>query len=206
MRRGWLAVLVVVMGITPGGVRAQVAWDSPLLLPPHPPDGLGIYLTDMHRAGLGVMGTWRSPVWNYGLRFGIADGTGDDDLAVFGGVDYAGPLYRATSEFPIDIDWVTGAGIGIGNGARVSFPLGLSVGHSLQAESARFTPYLTPRLVLDGLFGGTRPGGDTARLGLAADIGFDMRITAGGGPLLGTTIRFGASVGDRSAIALGLVF
>lgn len=205
MRKGWLAVIFSVL-LVPVSASAQVAWDSPLLLPPHPPAGLGIYLTDMHRAGLGVMGTWRAPTWNYGLRAGIADGTGDDDLAVFGGVDYVGSLYRATSEFPIDIDWVTGAGIGIGNGARVSFPLGISVGHSLQAESARFTPYLTPRVVLDALFGGSRESGDDVRLGLAADIGFDMRITAGGGPLLNSTIRFGATVGDRSAIALGLVF
>lgn len=206
MRRGWIAVLVLGFCVAPGSVRAQVAWDSPLLLPPHPPNGLGIYLTDMHRAGLGVMGTWRSSAWNYGLRFGIADGTGDDDLAVFGGIDYAGPLYRATSEFPIDMDWVVGAGIGVGDDARFTIPLGISVGHSLQAESARFTPYLTPRLVLDALFGGGREDGSKARLGLAADIGFDMRITSGGGPLLGSTIRFGATVGDRSAIALGLVF
>jgi hypothetical protein len=206
MRKALLSALVLCLCAVPRPVLAQTAWDSPMLLPPGPPDGFGIYLTQMHRADLGVMGTWRSPTWNYGLRVGIADGSGTDGLALFGGVDYSGPLHRATNDLPLDIDWLFGAGLGTGNGIRASFPAGVSVAHSFQAESARFTPYLTPRLVLDGLFGGTRVGGDQFRLGLAADIGVDMRITSGGGPLLGSTLRFGASVGDRSAIALGIVF
>jgi hypothetical protein len=191
-----------------GEVRGQTAWDSPLLLPPRAADGFGIFLMDMYAGGIGVMGTWQSPAWNYGLRAGISEGPGGSDLAVFGGVDYSGVVNRATADFPVDIDWVFGAGIGLSDGARASFPLGLSAGHSFQGDGARFTPYLTPRVVLDIVFGRERPDGSSAAadLGLAVDLGLDLRLAAGGGPFGGTTIRFAVSLGDRPGIGLGVVF
>jgi hypothetical protein len=198
----YCAALVLLL---PANGRAQTAWDAPLLLPPRPADGFGIFLVDMHRGGIGLLGTWQSPTWNYGLRGGISAGPGGDDLAVFGGVDYSGPVNTATADFPIDIDWIFGAGIALSDGARISFPLGLTAAHSFQAEGARFTPYLTPRVVLDGFFGGDARASSMG-LGLAVDLGLDLRITGGDGPFAGSTIRFGASVGDRSAIGLGVVF
>jgi hypothetical protein len=205
MVKRWLGVLVLGGLLLPPPAQAQTAWDSPLLLPPQAPDGFGIFLADMHAGGLGVLGMFRSSTWNYGLRAGISEGVEGDDLAVFGGVDYSGTLTRATENFPLDIDWVFGGGLSINDGARVSFPLGLTTGHTFLGEGANFTPYVTPRVILDAFFGGDRNGSD-ARLGLAVDIGLDLRITGGGGPLSGSTIRFGASLGDRDAIALGLMF
>jgi hypothetical protein len=204
MRSVWVAAVALCVCIVPARASAQTAWDSPMLLPPEPPEGLGLYLTDMHAGGIGFMGTWRSPVWNYGLRVGIADGHGNDDLAIFGGVDYSGPVNRATDAFPLDIDWVFGAGLGVNDGVRISLPLGLSAGHVFRAEGAVFKPYVTPRIVLDGLFGGNRDGSDLALL-LAADLGLDLQL-ATAGALSGATIRFGATLGGRNAIALGLVF
>ncbi|MEX1184851.1 MAG: hypothetical protein WEF86_16715 [Gemmatimonadota bacterium] len=200
-----LMVFAVLWGTSVSGVSAQAAWDSPLLLPPRPADGLGIFLTDMHGGGLGVLASWRSPIWNYGLRAGIAEGAGDDDLSIFGGVDYSGPINAATADFPIDIDWVLGAGLGVGDGVRVSFPLGLTGGHTFRGNSASFAPYITPRVVLDAWFGGDE-GGQDADLDFAVDLGLDLNITGGGGPLAGTTIRFGASLGNREAVGIGLVF
>jgi hypothetical protein len=203
--RNALAVTLAAVVLLPGAVSAQTAWDSPLLLPPRPADGFGIFLTDMHRGGVGIMATWRSPVWNYGVRAGISEGPAGSDLAVFGGVDYSGPLNTATSDFPIDLDWVFGAGIGISDGALVSFPLGLTAAHSFQGQGARFTPYVTPRIILDAAFGGDRADSSMG-LGFAVDIGLDLRIHGSSGPLSGTTIRFGAALGDRNAIGLGLIF
>lgn len=194
--------------VLPAASQAQTAWDSPQLLPPRAPDGLGIFLTDMHAGGIGLLAMWQSPGWNYGLRAGISEGPGGSDLAVFGGVDFTGVVNRATGDFPIDIDWVLGAGIGLSDGARVSFPLGLTGGHSFQGQGARFTPWLAPRVVLDAFFGRERADGRSsgADLGLAVDLGLDLAITSGTGPFTGTTIRFGLSMGDRSAIGLGVVF
>lgn len=204
MVRRCLLGVVLAAAMLPAGAQGQVAWDAPMMMPPRAPEGLGIYLGDMHGGGLGVIGGWRSTVWNYGLRFGLAEGPAGTDLSVFGGVDYSGALNRATRDFPLDIDWVLGAGVGINPGARLSFPLGLTTGHTFRGQSASLTPYVTPRVVLDAFFGDNRDS--SADLGLAVDIGLDLRITGGGGPLSGSTIRFAASLGDRDAIAIGLVF
>jgi hypothetical protein len=189
----------------PIGAQGQTAWDAPLLLPPQPAPGIGVYLMDMHSGGLGVLGTWRSATWNYGLRLGISDGGGNDDLAIFGGVDYNGPINSASSDFPLDLDWVLGAGLGISDGVRLSVPLGLTAGISFQSEGARFVPYITPRIILDGRFGREDRDSDLD-LDVAFDIGLDVRLVRGTGPLAGRTIRFGASLGDRDALGIGIVF
>jgi hypothetical protein len=198
-------LIVAILMAAPPGVRAQTAWDAPLLLPPQPAPGVGVYLTDMHSGGLGVLGTWRSSTWNYGLRLGISDGGSNDDLAVFGGVDYNGPINFASSDFPLDLDWVLGAGLGISDGVRLSVPLGLTAGLSFQSEGARFVPYLTPRVILDARFGREDRDSDLD-LDVALDIGLDVRLMGGTGPLAGRTIRFGASLGDRDALGIGIIF
>ena len=188
----------------PVSVSAQAAWDSPLLLPPQPQPGVGIFLADMAGSGLGVFGTWRSSTWNYGLRFGLAEGSGEEDVSVFGGVDYMGPINTASSDFPLDIDWVLGAGAGIGDGVRLSVPAGLSLGFSFQGEDARFIPYITPRVIMDATFGHETRESELD-LGVAVDLGLDLRLMRGG-VMAGKSIRFGASVGDRDALAVGIVF
>ncbi|MGH7446234.1 MAG: hypothetical protein ACRELT_01650 [Longimicrobiales bacterium] len=204
MRKICLTVLLATGLLTPADARAQVAWDSPLLLPPRPQPGLGIFLADMEAGGLGVLGTWRSTTWNYGLRFGLSEGRGDEDLGVFGGVDYLGPIHTASSDFPLDVDWVLGAGLGIGDGVRLSVPLGLTLGLSFQGEDARFVPYFTPRVIMDALFGNETRDSDLD-LEFAVDLGLDLRLLRAG-PLAGKSIRFGASLGDRDALAVGIVF
>jgi hypothetical protein len=208
MRRHTLLALAALLAASALPLKAQTAWDSPLLLPPRAPDGLGIFLTDMHAGGIGLLATWQSPAWNYGLRAGVSEGPGGSDLAVFGGIDYSGIVNRATADFPVDIDWVFGAGIGISDGARVSFPLGLSAGHSFQGDGARFTPFLTPRVVLDAYFGRERGDGrsEGAELAFATDLGLDLTMAAGGGPFAGTTIRFAVTLGNRTALGVGVVF
>jgi hypothetical protein len=203
--RGLLSVVVLVCA--PASVSAQTAWDSPLLLPPRDAGGLGAYLVDMTAGGIGLMATWRSTEWNFGVRGGISEGAVGNELAVFGGVDFAGPLVVATTDFPVDVDWVVGAGAGLNDGMRISFPGGLTASYSVQAETARFTPFITPRIVLDGFLGGERrPRPRSVDLSFATDIGLDLRLTGIEGPFANTTVRFAASLFDRSAIGIGIVF
>lgn len=204
MRRICLTVLMAAGLAVPGLANAQAAWDAPLLLPPRPQPGIGIFLADMAGGGLGILGTWRSPTWDYGLRLGLAEGSGDENLTVFGGADFMGPINTATSDFPLDIDWVAGAGAGIGNGVLISVPAGLTLGFSFQGEDARFIPYFTPRVILDAAFGNDTRDSELD-LGVAVDLGLDLRLMRGG-PLAGKSIRFGASVGDHDALAVGIVF
>jgi len=202
MKKLLAAVLTAAALALPAAAPAQTVWDSPMLLPPRDADGIGIYLTDMHRGGVGVLGTWRSPVWNYGLRLGVSDGANDENVAVFGGIDYSGVVNTATEDFPIDVDWVLGVGAALSDDVVVSAPLGLTLGYAFQAEGARFTPFFTPRVVLDAWFGSD----NDLDLDAAADLGLDLTFTGATGLLAGSTIRFAAAVGNRSAIGIGLVF
>lgn len=198
----FVALTVALAFSTP--LKAQVAWDGPLLVGPETPTGWGIYLVDPSSSdGIGVLTTWRGggPL---GFRIGLAD-EGSDDLSIYGGVDISGRLVNAGSEFPLHVSWVGGAGFGVGDDFAVSFPLGLVVGRAFQAETVGLSPYIGPRLVLDAVFG--RNGGgqgdgndDDINLGFAVDFGLDLNFDPG------WAVRFGVSGGDRDAIAIGVSF
>jgi len=194
-------VLAMVASLIPVAGSGQIAWDAPMLLPPASRPGFGIFLADVHGGDLGVMGLWRSPSWNFGLRGGIAEARGDD-LGVYGGIDFEGALTRATDEFPLDIDWIFGAGLGIADGVLVSLPLGLTVGHEFEGDGVGFLPYVTPRVVLDGCIDcdSPRDDDDDVSLDFAVDLGLDLRLRQS------LVIRFGATLGDRDGVALGLMF
>jgi hypothetical protein len=195
-RNLWAAVMLLL--VLAGPARAQAAWDSPMLLPPIPNAGFGVFLMDAEGGGVGVLGLYRSSLWNYGLRAGIAESGRENRISVFGGVDYSGPITRETPDFPLNVDWVFGAGLSFDERVRVSLPLGLTTGRSFVGEGAVFTPYATPRIVLDGYIGGE--GERRSALELAVDIGLDLDVVQG------FLIRFGASLGRRNAVALGLFF
>ena len=200
MHKRLIMLLLSMLLLTTGRAAAQIAWDAPYLVPPAAPPGFGLYLMDVHGGGLGVMGAWRSRTGSYGLRAGIAEARGDD-IGAFGGVDFSGRITRANSDFPLDVDWVFGAGLGGADWVRVSVPLGLTLGHTFRGDGATFIPYITPRIILDAAFD-RGPDDDTdTDLGLAVDLGLDLRF-----PRTGFIVRFGASLGDRDAVAIGVVF
>jgi hypothetical protein len=143
------------------------------------------------------MSTWRG-----GGRLGYRVGLAEDDLeevAVFAGVDASGVFVAASDDFPIDVDWVTGVGFGVGDAFLLTVPLGLSAGRELQVEGMLFNPYATPRVVLDAFFGGEVPGNDL-ELGFAVDLGMDLSFDPG------WAVRFAGTVGDREALAIGFSF
>jgi len=204
--RFWTGALMVLVGVVgwSGELRGQVPWDAPMMVPPEAPGGLTVLLADPGW-GLGVVGMWRgsgvgSPL---GFRVGVAE-DGRDDLSVMGGVDVSGRILSHSREFPLDLTWVSGVGIGISDGALLTVPLGLSLGRVLVSEEVRFQPYLTPRMVLDARFGDDHcpgPGDcDDLDLGLAVELGMDMALSAN------WLIRFAAALGDREAVAVGLAF
>ncbi len=179
-------------------LRAQVAWDGPMLVSPSAPAGWAIYLVDPSPGdGIGVLATWRAggPL---GYRLGLAEDPGDK-VSVYGGVDYSRPLMRASDDFPVDVSWFTGGGVGVGDGVLLSVPLGVSFGVEMEAEGIWFHPSISPRVVLDAPIGGERPRDDLS-LDFAVDLGIDVSFDPG------WAVRFGGSIGDRSAIAIGISF
>jgi hypothetical protein len=196
-------LLVAVALLVPSAARAQIAWDTPLLIAPNEAPGWGLYLAEVYGGDLGVIGTWRSPSWNFGVRGGLAEAN-DGDLGILAGIDFSGALVRATAEFPLDVDWVFGGGIGTGNGVRISLPAGLIVGYSFPAEGVTFTPYASPRVMLDAFIdretAAAADDGSDAELAAAVDLGLDLRLRQG------FTIRFGATLGDHDGVAIGIVF
>jgi len=102
-----------------------------------------------------------------------------------------------SEEFPLDLAWVGGAGAGVGEDVLVSIPFGISFGRVLTTREVWFHPYLTPRFIVDAYLGdGNR---DDLDLGFALDLGADFAFSGN------WAFRFGASVGDREGLAVGLV-
>ena len=118
-------------------------------------------------------------------------------MAVAGGVDFSGILIKHRDDFPVDLYWVTGAGLGIGESVLVSVPLGLGIGRALDSDGIRFHPYLTPRVILDAPLGGDD---NEMSLGFGADLGVDLSFDPG------WAFRFGATLGDRTAMSIGVSF
>ncbi len=198
MRRMVTGLLVGCAVLVAGPAKGQVAWDAPLLVSPSAPTGWGVFLVDpAPGSGIGVLGTWRGTE-ALGYRVGLAEGPGGR-LAGYGGVDVSGPITRASASFPLDVDWLTGVGLGVGDAVLISVPLGLTVGRSVEADGVWFNPYVAPRVVVDAWMGSDRPR-DGLHLNLAVDLGLDVAFDPS------WTIRFGASIADRDALAVGLSF
>jgi hypothetical protein len=193
-----IALLIVVSFVlAPGEASAQVPWDSPFLVGPGSPRGLSLLLVDPG-PGLGLMAQWTGPAREVrlGYRLGLSEDR-RDKLAVFGGVDVSGPLTTHGPDFPLDMIWLTGAGIGAGDETVVSVPVGVSLGRVVDADDVRIHPYLSPRLLVDIVTGDERS--DDMELGFALDLGVDFAFSGR------WALRLGASVGDREGIALGFV-
>lgn len=187
----------VALALSAPAVQGQVAWDSPGLVAPSTPAGWGVYLVDPHPgSGIGVLSTFRASSGpGIGYRVGLAEDR-RGRLSVFGGIDISGMLLRHSADFPLDIAWVTGVGLGLSERALVSAPIGVSLGRALESDGVWFNPYVAPRVVLDARFG----SGSGLDLNLAVDLGIDVSFDPG------WAVRFGGTLGDRSALAIGLSF
>jgi hypothetical protein len=135
-----------------------------------------------------------------GYRFGLAEAHGND-VAILGGVDVSGLVAAHSRDFPLDLIWVSGVGVGVADDVFLTVPLGISVGRVVVEDNLRVHPYLTPRLVVDAYLGNGGGGGDDMDLDVAVDLGVDLAFEAN------WMIRLAGTVGGgREAIGIGLAF
>lgn len=190
------SILMIAVSIPAASVSAQIAWDSPALMSPAVPSGLSFFLVNPAGGDLGALATYRHAAGPVGLgyRAAIADEDATDDIAFSAGVDVSGMLARAVEGSEIDVMWWSGAGLGVGNEALITVPLGISLGWSGTSGDVVLSPYGGGHVVLDFSTG----GGDNVRFDGVLDFGLDVVIGSG------WMVRAGGSVGDRDSLALGI--
>jgi len=94
----------------------------------------------------------------------------------------------------VDVRWWSGLGAGVGDEFVLSVPLGLVVGWQGAGDDVVFAPYAGGHAVLDI---GTGEG-DAVDLSASLDVGLDLTLVSG------WVVRFGAAIGGRDALALGV--
>lgn len=191
-----VALAASAFAVAPAPASAQIAWDAPPLISHVAPSGFSVFLVSPEGGDLGGLATYRHAAGPVGLgyRFALADESGSDNIAVSGGVDVSGFLARAVEGSEVDVMWWSGAGLGVGSETVVSFPLGALIGWSGEGDGAVLSPYGGGHIVLDV----SSAEGDNVNLGGAFDLGVDLALSSG------LLIRFGGSIGDREAIAIGV--
>jgi hypothetical protein len=204
--RSWGVAVLVAVGLSvaaPAAAYGQIAFDTPRLISPRGPSGLGVYwlrAETLPGDGDGVLVTWAPSALPDGVRLrgGAGEGAGGD-LAGFGGFDVQAPLLRGGADLPLDLDWYTGIGVGAGNYVLVSLPLGLSGAISWSAGSVWLSPYVAAGVAADLRLGEFERAEEFEVLP-AADIGLDLALDAA----RRFVIRAAASIGDRQSTAVGV--
>lgn len=190
---------------------AAQTYDVPAFQTPYGESGLGLYMIFPNEVDdVGVMGTWRQAgaTVDIGLRAGVLDV--GDDLGLFGGVDLSNELVRHSDDFPLDIGWASGIGLGGVPDRDVGLlriPFGFSLGRAVTSTGGEvgFLPYVYPRVALDFLFREDAPGpdggdGDRTDLHFDVDLGFDLDFQQS------WKLRFAATLGHNEAVGAGLTF
>ncbi|MBR9991356.1 MAG: hypothetical protein KFH98_16450 [Gemmatimonadetes bacterium] len=178
---------------------AAQAWDTPAFFSPRPGEDIGLYIIDADGVSdLGFAGIWRQEGnINLGVRAGIAGG---DYYTI--GAEFYGPLNVLGPQSPLLVSWVLGAGATFNGVTWLRIPLGASIGLDLgSTNSLRILPYVHPRVAFDLVAFDTADGEETDTeftfdLDLGADIGIGQQFV----------LRFGATIGDRSAIGAGIAY
>jgi len=175
---------------------AQIAWDSPALVSPAAPSGFSVFIVNPEGGDLGALATFRHSAGAVGLgyRAAIADESGSGDLAFSAGIDVSGILARGVEGSEIDLMWWSGGGLGVGDEAVVTIPLGMILGWTGSSDNVQLSPYGGGHVVLDIVSG----PGDAFRLDGVFDLGLDLQLSSG------WMIRVGFSLGDRESLALGV--
>ncbi len=197
MRRAlWIALVLI--GLGPGAVAAQLSWDAPPLVGPASPQGLGLFVASPNPGhNLGGILTYRDDTASLGLGYRV--GFGEDasgHAAGLAGIDVSGALANGNEDANMKVLWWTGLGGGIGQNVTVSWPVGMVVGWTGGEGDAILSPYAGGHLALDL----STKRADHVHVRAAIDVGLDLRVVSG------VVMSFGASVGGRDALAVGLAF
>lgn len=198
MRRFLYAAVVTTAGFAAAPIAAQTAWDAPVFISHVSPAGASLFLISPHGGDIGGLLTFRHDAGPVGLgyRASVSDENGGEGLAFAGGVDISGFLSRGVNDAPIDVLWWSGAGLSVGDNTVISFPLGAILGWTGSGDGVTFNPYAGAHATLD-FFSGNNDANDVT-LGASFDMGVDLVVPSG------WMIRFGGSVGDREAFAIGV--
>lgn len=190
------ALVLLALTLSPVAASAQIVWDAPSMIRPGAPSGLSILLLEPYPGNeFGAMVMWRgSPApGGLGLRVGLAEDRGGD-LAAMIGLDVSGPIADLGGSGDPRVIWWSGAGIGVGEELVATFPAGMVLGWNIQSDGVVFSPNIGGHVALDVLTG----PGDDLDLDGSLDLGVDLGFNSG------LAVRFGASIGGREALAIGL--
>lgn len=196
----WLAAL-----LSPISLLAQIASDTPRLISPNGPGGFGVHwlrAETLPGDGDAVLATLAIPSVAPGVRLRGGGGKGvNDEMAGFGGIDVQAPLARSRPGFPLDLDWASGIGVGVGEYFLVTLPVGLSAGVEWSSGSVWMAPYAYAGVAGDLRLGEeAEAAGDEFQVDAALDIGLDLSFVANRTFVL----RAATSLGDRQALAIGI--
>lgn len=200
---GWVGAVLWAVGGTATPAGAQILPDAPRMLGPYTSSGLGVHWL---RAGAlpddgdAVLVTWspESTTRRVRLRGGAGRGAGGT-VAGLGGIDVVAPLGTNPSS-PVRLAWTAGAGVSVGEWALVTIPAGISAGFAWQSGSVWLAPWVAAGAALDLRLGEEAPG-DEFDAGVAAEVGVELSLERSRRVL----VRAAASLGDRQAVAVGLV-
>ena len=185
-------------------LRAQVPWDSPRMLPPDAPGGIGLYyvrFSSLPGSDHGFAVQWAPPSFPEGLRVrgGAANGA-RERTAGFGGVDFTGPLVEGSGDMPLNLSWSTGLGVSAGDYVLASLPVGVTAGRAWKSGQIRIGPYVGVHAVMDYRAGGSAPD-EEFDVSPSGEVGLDVSFDESRRVVL----RAAAALGDRSALVLGFV-
>ena len=204
MRSTLRALALACLAAAPAAASGQIAPDTPRMLGPSTPAGLGIHWL---RAGTlpgdadAVLVTWNAPglAPAFRLRGGAGKGVGGE-TAGFGGIDVRAPIRGGSADRGVDLAWTTGAGVGVGEYVLVSVPLGVAAGAEWSSGSVWLAPYVSLGVALDLRLGDEAPD-EEFDASIAADLGLDLALDAD----RRFVVRAATSLGDRQAVAVGLL-
>lgn len=194
MRHASIATLFLLLVSSPAA--GQILWDSPALVSPAVPSGVSLFAVNPEGGDIGGLFTFRHGAGPVGLgyRAAIAEESGSGDVAVSGGIDVSGFLARGIENSEVDVIWWGGGGVGIGNETFFTAPLGIMLGWTGSDGEVLLSPYGGAHVVLDL----TSIDGESVRFDGVIDLGLDLVLGSG------WMVRFGASLGDRESLALGV--
>lgn len=199
-----IGALLALAAMAPASAHAQIAWDTPRLIGPSTPGGFGAYwvraatlpgdgdaaFATLTLPGLGTAVT---------LRGGIGNGAAEEP-AGFGGIDLRAPITRHGPGQPLDIEWHTGIGVGVGAYQLASLPVGISVGRAWSSGSIWFAPWIAVGATAEYRRGEDAPDEEFA-VEPTAEIGLDLALD----PARRFVVRAATALGDRQAVSVGLL-
>ena len=179
--------------VLPITVRAQ-AWSYPSFQIPRTVEReYNIGVADAGKSGTSIVFQWREGLGGgsqISFDGGLADaGSRDENLELFGGVQYALQLATANADVPLDFLFTAGAFLAAGDAEILRLPVGVSVGHRFPLEGdLAITPYVHPRLT----FGLCTDCPDKNDLAVNFDLGGSFEVSKN------LSLRFSAIVGGSN--------